>query len=378
MKRWALAYALATFCYLWSTPQQPLSTLPLSKNIPKSTKKVLFIMPEFLLGGTEWAFLNMINSIDSLPISYEICIVKRGGILEQFLKPDSKIISWREACSSSYDIAISYAHKIPPPMWVDQIKASRKIQWIHTDLKGAGWTPQLEEAWFKVDHYVLVSQKSKESFDEVCPSLASKSCVVHNFIDNDRIRKEATKRIYDMPTEDKLLNVVSICRLDWIKGLDRAIRVTKRLNDEGLFFRWYVVGEGRERENLEKLINKYHLQDTFILLGSRLNPYPYLRKADIFVLPSRSEAFPLACIEAKILARPILITKVSGAKELISSGTNGLIVTNNDQGIYEGLKRLLSHQKLRKKFSRNLQGFDYDNSSSLEELRIILCHNEKT
>jgi glycosyltransferase involved in cell wall biosynthesis len=334
-------------------------------------KKILFIMPALLLGGTEWAFLNMINTLQLPSNSYELCIMKRGGILEQFLKKDIKIISWEEAQAKTFDIAVSYAHWVPPTLWAEKIHARRKIQWIHTDMKNVGWIPKINKAWLDVDTYVLVSEGSKKSFDETCPALSGRSLVVHNFIDNDRIRTQAEEAIHDMKTNDRLLNVVSVCRLNRVKGLDRAIKAMKQLKDKGILFRWYVVGEGVERENLERLIRKYHLQDNFILLSSRLNPFPYLKKADIFVLPSRSEAFPLSCIEAKVLACPIIITKVSSANELIISGTNGLIVENDTEGLYKGLKLLLTKRHVREKFAKNLQGYEYDNSKSLEEVRKI-------
>jgi glycosyltransferase involved in cell wall biosynthesis len=164
---------------------------------------------------------------------------------------------------------------------------------------------------------------------------------------------------------------VTVCRLDPCKGLDRAIRIHKRLDDEGISFRWYVVGGGPEKERLKELIQENHLDNKFILLGTKINPYPYFKKADLVAMLSYHEGFCIAVTEAKILERPIIITKFSAANEQIESGKNGLIVENDEEAIYEGMKKLIQDPFLRSEFSHNLQGFTYDNSQSykiMEEL----------
>jgi glycosyltransferase involved in cell wall biosynthesis len=165
---------------------------------------------------------------------------------------------------------------------------------------------------------------------------------------------------------------VSVGRLAPEKALDRAIRVHSRLDKEGFFFRWYIVGEGSERPKLEQQIRQLGLEGKFILLGSKLNPYPYMAQADMFALPSHFEGFSIVINEAKLLARPILLTEVSGAGEQIESEKNGLIVANNEDAIYHGLKRLLQDKALRKRFSEALQGFEYDNESIYRQVEKVL------
>jgi glycosyltransferase involved in cell wall biosynthesis len=325
-----------------------------------------------LLGGTEWSFINMMNSLNFRNTSYDVCIQERGGILEQFLRKDVNIICWEEACSKTYDVAISYAHWISPPHWVDKISAKRKAQWIHVDVEKIKLGAKLEHSWYLVDKYIFVSKKAKKSFEKCYPKLAKKALVVPNFLDNNRVKQEALHHITDMKYYDGILNVVSICRLDENKALDRAIRVHKRLDNEGFSFRWYVVGDGALRPQLEQLISESHLEGKFILLGSRLNPFPYAKRADIFAMFSRSEGFCLTVSEAKILARPIIITNFGGSKEQIQSGTNGLIVENDEEAIYRGLKRMLEDSFLRSSFSQNLQGFEYDNTESLRAVERLL------
>jgi glycosyltransferase involved in cell wall biosynthesis len=348
----------------------------------ESSKKVLFIMGGFSsLGGTERAFLNMTNSLEISDVQYELCILKRGGVLEPFLRKDLKIVSWEKARAHSYDVAISYDHGVGPRFWAHRIKAKKKVQWIHTDLRGAqfNWTPTFSRAWNKIDTFVCVSDKSQESFQSLYPKLSKRCIVINNIIDNAQVRTLAKAPIQDMPKEDGLLTMVSVCRLAKPKALERTIRVHKRLDDEGIHFRWYIIGDGDLKSDLEKLIRECHLEGKCILLGSRLNPYPYMQKADLFALLSYVEGFPLALIEAKILSRPIIATNFSGAKDLIHSGRDGLIVDNNEEAIYQGLKRLILSRELRHHFSNTLKGFEYDNSPSLEKIEklIFSLHNSE-
>jgi glycosyltransferase involved in cell wall biosynthesis len=363
MKKLLFLGIIFSWCSLFSNPLD-YSLIPTSK---AASKKILFIMPYFSLGGTEWAFLHMLNLLPPIH-SYTLCIMTRGGVLEQFVKRDIEIISWQKAQRKYFDVAISYAHWVTPPVWASKIHAMRKIQWIHVDLKGVRWTPEVSKSWLSIDDYVVTSDKARESFNQVLPQLASKSCTIYNLVDSERIRKQANEPIADMSEGDGILNVVSVCRLDWIKALPRALAIHKRLDEEGILFRWYIIGEGSEHKMIERLIQQNNMQGKFILLGQRLNPHPYMKKADIFAALSYSESFSLVLAEAKILKRPIFVTNFSGASEQIASGIDGLICENNEEVIYQGLKQLLTRPLLRIKFSQALRSFEYDNSTSLKKI----------
>jgi glycosyltransferase involved in cell wall biosynthesis len=177
--------------------------------------------------------------------------------------------------------------------------------------------------------------------------------------------------------KDGLLTVVSVGRLSPEKAFDRAIKVHSRLDKKGISFRWYIVGEGDERPKLEKEIEECKLQRKFILLGAKMNPYPYIAQADIFVLPSLFEGCSIVVNEAKILKRPILVTDVGAAREQIVSERTGLIVDNKEKAIFEGLKRLLQNEALRKKFSRALSGFEYENESIYKQIEQVFFPEDK-
>jgi glycosyltransferase involved in cell wall biosynthesis len=340
---------------------------------PQQTQhQVLFIMTELAIGGAERALVSMINAWDVPNTHIDVFLTKRGGTFESFLREDCSIVSEQEAFSRTYDVAAAYGEWLAPEDFLLRAKAKRRVQWIHTDLLASPFDVPLKhrECCEGIDVFACVSEKSAESLKTMFPDLSEKIHVISNVLDSSMIRKQALEKAKGFPKKS-LITVVTVGRLTYPKALDRAIKVHNRLNKEHIRFRWLVVGEGEERPHLTALIKKYHLKKKFILLGAYSNPFPYVKKADIFALPSYYEGRSVAIEEAKSLRRPILMTNVSGAHEQIISGVNGLIVDNTEDAIYKGLKKLIKSKKLRKKFSKSLKNFTYDNSAiykNIEEL----------
>lgn len=144
------------------------------------------------------------------------------------------------------------------------------------------------------------------------------------------------------------LRILTVGRLSHQKGIDEAIRMAFRLKTEGLKFRWYVVGEGEDHESLQKQIDEANIGDWFILLGQKMNPYPFFSQCDIYAQPSRWEAFCLTLAEAKTFCKPIVVTDFVGAREQLLDGKTGLIVPLGDyEAFYLAVIKLLRDVSLR-------------------------------
>lgn len=116
-------------------------------------------------------------------------------------------------------------------------------------------------------------------------------------------------------------------------------------------FQIYIIGEGKERKNLEKLIKKYKLENKIFLLGAISKAQKYLKAFDMFVLPSLKEGFPYALIEAMYAGLPIVATKVGGIPEMIENNKNGILVPPaNSKILAEKISELLKNRK----FAENL------------------------
>jgi glycosyltransferase involved in cell wall biosynthesis len=333
-------------------------------------KKVLFIVPWLVLGGMDRAFLDMIHFLPLANKDYDVCILERGGIFEQFLPKEVNLVTLEQAQAKSYDVAVSYAQWISPYILLNKIKAKRRVQWVHTDLLHC----DIKFAIFKdrkkykqIDAFVGVSKKASKSVRTLCPSVTKRVKTIYNFMDTESIKRKSLEM--DVSAEivkpEGELAVVTVCRIAGEKGIERSISVHKRLESEGIHFRWYIVGSGPDEymARLKDQAKSAGLEDRFIFLGHRLNPYPYIKAADVFVLASFYEGCCIVISESEILGRPTLATDTGGVREQIDSGKNGLIVDNTEEAIYEGLKKLLQDASLREQFSENLEAFTYDNTS---------------
>ena len=153
----------------------------------------------------------------------------------------------------------------------------------------------------------------------------------------------------DIPIDlsENALNLCAVNRLFAVKGFDRLIKAFERLRNTGLIdaVRLYILGNGPERETLEQLIVENGLSDHIKLLGFDPNPYKYVSKMDLFVCTSYREGYSTATTEAIALGVPVFTTDCSGMDEILDGGKFGMIVPNEDEAIYEGLKDLLSHRE---------------------------------
>ena len=138
------------------------------------------------------------------------------------------------------------------------------------------------------------------------------------------------------------LKIITVCRIsDKAKGVFRMLNVYKRLRERGIFFYWFVVGDGPDLQELSRRVDKYNLEDGFILLGRKENPFPIYKYCDISATLSYYEGLCGTVNEAKIMGLPVIATEFSGIHEQITDGENGWILKNNEDAIFEGMKKIL-------------------------------------
>jgi glycosyltransferase involved in cell wall biosynthesis len=170
----------------------------------------------------------------------------------------------------------------------------------------------------------------------------------------------------------KGITLISVGRLNTQKGFDIAIESCKILVDKGLDVYWYVLGEGEERPVLEQQIRDAQLQERFILMGIKENPYPYVAQADVYVQPSRFEGKSIAIDEAKILTKPIVVTNFPSIVDQITHLQNGYITGLNAKSIAAGIVEVIENATLRENLISNLTKENPDTESEIDKLYAIL------
>ena len=268
-----------------------------------------------------------------------------------------------------YDVAIAYAG---PTEIIDayigyKVNAKKKIGWIHFDISKHNINEKLYKTLYeKFNKIFVVSNEANKKLNEIIPNTVGKSEVLLNIISKDLVCNMASEEI-DFDDKFDGIKIVTVGRLSREKGQDLAINALLKLKQDGYKVRWYCVGEGNARDEYEKLIKEKNLEGNFIL-GANPNPYPYIKKSDIYVQTSRHEGYCLTLAEAKCLCKPIVTTNFIGAYEQIKNKINGFIVNQNEDDIYEKIKFIIDNNYIRDKFISNLNNTTLNTVDNVNKL----------
>ncbi len=357
-------------------------------------KKILFGITGLTLGGAERVLVDIVNELKG-KYEIEIFTIYAGGELEKQLHKDIKIKSmynfsynsmtklqkilvplkillfkksiYKKQIAGDYDVEVAFLEgAITRLFTVKNKKANikaKKIVWVHNDISkvfGTGFKSRIKKIvdkkiYGKYDKIVFVSNDNLNKFNQVYKEIRNKDLelvkkdVAYNYVNSNEIIEKSKEKV-EIEFDKEYINFITVARLVNQKGYDRLIKAVKEVKNSNIDtkFRFYAIGEGPERINIEKLIKETNLEDTFILLGGKTNPYPYVKNADYFCLLSHFEGFPLVLEEAKILNMNILITNTA-AREVIGKYANGTIVENSSEGIVKGLDDILKNSKEKKK-----------------------------
>lgn len=339
-------------------------------------KKLLFLIPNLKHGGAEKVLVNLVNNLD--PTKYDITVqtLFDVGVHKDALKPHIhyrsvmryqfrgnttlfKLFSprflWKWMVKERYDIAISYLEGptsrilggCPDP-------DTKRIAWIHIELDtpkkaaiGFRSPAEAERIYNSFDQIVAVSKNVKDCFSHEL-QIHAPICVLYNTNETEQIVEKAKEPLAPPKTIDQgQISVCSVAKLSKTKGFDRLLEVHKRLLDEGLGHHIYILGIGEEQHALEQQMKRLGIEDSVTLLGFDKNPYKYVSRCDLYVCSSHREGFSTAVTEALVVGTPVVSTDCSGAKELLGENDEfGLVVENSEEGIYSGMKKMLSDPDL--------------------------------
>ncbi|WP_026694382.1 glycosyltransferase [Peribacillus kribbensis] len=369
-------------------------------------KNLLFVIPGLSAGGGEKSLVSLLNQLDFNLYNVDLFLLNHDGIFMDLiprevnilpLPKDYKIFSmpfhksifkflihgrillsyyrtlfsvnnkktkneslkeqdnWKylskalSCLDKNYDVAVGFLEKTSTYFCVEKVKADKKIGWVHIDYNKLGMDPNYDIRYFnKLNHIVTVSEECANILREKFPTEQNKVRVIHNIVSPAAIKMmadENSSNVFNKKSNEII--ILSIGRLHYQKGFELAIGACKNLVELGYKIKWHVIGEGEERTKLTGLINKYNLQDHFILLGVKPNPYPYIKQADIFVMTSRFEGKSIAIDEAKILNKPIVVTNYPTARDQLQTGIDGLIVDMDPKDISKGIEKLIKEKSYR-------------------------------
>ena len=279
-----------------------------------------------------------------------------------------------------FDCAVSYHGQSPERLLnlLYRIHAKKKVVWIHGEMS---FSPDrikgLKKYYNQIDHFFFVSSHTRDSFHRIIPFDLQKSTVYFNPINKDEIIRKSNEQIPVKFSYDHI-NLLTVGRLSKEKGQDMVPAVTRKLLDRDWRVRWYLIGDGNLRTEIERLIIENGVEGNVILLGTKTNPYPYMRDCDIYVQPSYTEGYSTTICEAGILGKAIVGTKPSGGiADQISDGEDGLIVDATVEGLAKGITQLLDNETLRLQFEERIRQRDYEGKGEIVKFLRYLEDNEE-
>lgn len=343
-------------------------------------KKILFFLESLSGGGAEKVLSDLVTNLDKSKYDITVCTVTDEGVYQDkvsqccnyysFIKMKDirkggwtniwtriKIkliyslpanIVYRLYLKNKYDIEIAFIEGFATKLIASSCnKFSRKIAWVHTDMKQNPYADNSyknkEEhikTYLQFDKIICVSEYVKNVFES--KFIKSENVIVsYNPVDDCAIMR-MSRETCEME-KPKCMLIGTVGRLVYQKGYFRLVKCIKELKDRYDFQLW-IIGEGPARKEIELYIRENSMDGYVKLLGFQKNPYKYLVRCDAFICSSYAEGFSTAATESLILGKPVFTVECAGMKELFGNYKCGEIVDNTDQDLLNMLEKLVSNQ----------------------------------
>ena len=393
-RKMILKTMIYVFKYNFKNINEKLKYYNLEKN-----PRICFGITKLDIGGAERVLVDITNELSK---EYDITIfsIYGGGELEKELNPKIKKIClfknkkendfipiyvlicgkliYNRFLKGKFDIDIAFLEG-PITRIFSHKGNKRKIAWVHNDIDqvfGNNTKAKIKKyidkwTYRKYDKIIFVSNHNKKSFEEIYGKIAQR-IVIYNYIDKERVLNLSKKNIKEKDLiyrNRNEKNFIVVSRLVKQKAIDRLIRVHKRLIEERFKHKIYVIGEGKEKELLKKMCKDLRVENSFIFLGKKENPYSYLKEADFFALLSYFEGYGMVLEEAKILNKTILVTNTA-AKEAVMDYDKKIIIENNEDAIFNEMKKVLQGNYVFLEEKGN--SYKYENKNILNKIKNIL------
>jgi len=368
-------------------------------------KKVLFLIPTLTGGGAEKVLVNLVNNINkekysitvmtlfnigenikylNRDVEYKYFLQKRFRGNKYFFKFFSPSLLYKLIIKDEYEVVISYLAG-PTTRIVAGCKNKnvKLINWVHNEFHSVKKLStsyrsvnETIDCYNKYHSTVFVAETAKQAFEKILPEYNGSYKVLYNTVETGQIIKKSEEPVIDIIFNKNTINIISVGRFAKQKGYERLLEIINYLvTKDKLNIHLYLLGKGELEEKYKKIISTYNLSKHVTLLGYKDNPYKYVKKADLFVCSSYHEGFSTAVTEALIVGTPVISTRCSGMTELLGENDEyGIIVENDVESLYEGLKSLLKEKEELYKLKEvaNKRGIYFNTESTVNKVEQFL------
>lgn len=249
-----------------------------------------------------------------------------------------------------YDCVIGFRPGFCTQIAAFAANADWRITWWHHGEINVEPKPYLEAAMC-CNRVAVVSDACHRMLERTFPGLTDKLVTIHNMLDISAVQQKAED--FDPYPDKNVLHIVSVGRLAPEKHFDNAIFTAWCLKNQGIAFKWHLVGDGIMREELRQRAVELDVTDCFVFEGNQVNPYPYMKHADLIVHPSYVESFGIVVTEALALGIPCVVTKSTGVMDFLNDGENALLTEQNPDDLAVKVLQVLTDAGLRDRLRSN-------------------------
>ena len=334
-------------------------------------KKILFVIPEYSHGGTNKSLENLLSLIDKKKYKISIyCLYEDGGeyykrVFARYVLKKSRLYYWlHDNCYTrkvmglynkltkrsnfewlyqrevqylekkyAFDVVVGYQEGAATEFVSYFQNGVKRIAWIHFDysmLKDKVDLRATKKFYDKYHRIVCVSKAAMQSMLSVYPEYSSQSTYIYNTLNIELIQEHAEDDSINVPFSKNVFNILSVGRFVGVKNfhlIPKMVSSMKKITNKP--FCWYIMGDGANREYIEKKIKENGVENEVKLIGAQENPYPFFKQANLHVCLSVYESFSYTLAEAKILYTPVVSNNFPVAYEVVDESC-GWIVNIND------------------------------------------------
>lgn len=357
-------------------------------------KRIIFVTEALWIGGIETALVNLLKSLDYEKYDVTCLILRNDQTMAPRLAKQVRLLVADRHDSVSFPNTYRWArlyhlteessspsllHKammwaVPAIKWVENrlyihyicenlknehfdtcviysdrtaetavraIRADKYLMFYHHGAMRREYHDEI--GYQKSERIIAVSNAIEQKLRVFRPKYAYKMITIQNLVDLDDIWRKAVEPVPEVFSPD-MFHIVSCGRVSREKGMDLAVEACAELVTNGCeYVHWWIVGGGPAEQEVRIKIASLHMENHVTLLGMKPNPYPYIKRADLYVQPSRFESYGLTIAEAIALGRPIVSTDTDGARALICHEKNGFLCSIDGQGIASSIAEHLKN-----------------------------------
>lgn len=302
------------------------------EDIPKDIE-LYFLKPKSMIDKTHYyrerrkkSIFNKIMYNYYMHKEHQFCLEKTKEVLEKIKDKNGEI-----------DVFIDYDWGAT--RYIDKLALKNKVVWIHNSIsnlmKKESKIKRFGKRLEKYDCIVSICDEMKKEIEELYPNVNGKVRRVYNPFNFKNIN-ELSQNQDNLKAEEKLLleeeYILAVSRLDTVqKDYDTLLNAMKKAVKQGFSKKLFIVGDGPNKKDIEKLIKELDILENVKLLGRKKNPYIWMKNSSFFVHSSKYEGFGLVIVEAMSLKKAVIVSNCKvGPKEILENGKSGKLYNVGD------------------------------------------------